>query len=349
MSNKIDLNHNCFDVIRIVCALTVFLGHFITHFNIDNYFLHNVAYFVRGVPVFFFLSGLFISHSLEKYSVKKYLHKRVFRIFPELWVCVILNFAVILVCYGHCTILDTVIYAVSQMTVFQFYTGNWLHGYGVGVPNGALWTITVTIQFYIFILFIYKILKKCNLKIWSATIVISVLLDLILEKTHNLYPMILYKFLNVSIIPFFWIFLCGVFIYTFRDKFVRSLVKYKYLLVIVYIVWKLFVPDSVSSIFSGVRYNVITTLLLIMVVTSIGFSYKCRFKEDISYSFYLYHMVVLNFIHHNIMNSFESTTQAIVFFVISFFIICLLAVISKVFISDKLTKLIEKKFKSKVG
>ena len=95
----IDINDNCFDIIRLVCAGTVFLGHFITHFNVDSLFLSTVAYFIRGVPVFFMLSGFFIAASLEKYSEKEFYIRRYLRIYPSLWICILFNFVIILVSY----------------------------------------------------------------------------------------------------------------------------------------------------------------------------------------------------------------------------------------------------------
>lgn len=68
---RVSINENCFDIIRLICTFTVFLGHFLNHFSVNNDFLHSLAFFVRGVPVFFFLSGLFIARSLEKVTVKR--------------------------------------------------------------------------------------------------------------------------------------------------------------------------------------------------------------------------------------------------------------------------------------
>lgn len=96
----ININDNCFDIIRLACTFTVFFGHFLTHFAIDNELLHGIAYFVRGVPVFFFLSGLFIARSLERYKTSEFLKRRAIRIFPELWVCVLLNLTIILISLG---------------------------------------------------------------------------------------------------------------------------------------------------------------------------------------------------------------------------------------------------------
>lgn len=91
-----NINNNCFDIIRIICTFTVFSGHFFTHFDIENTVLHGMAYFFRGVPVFFFLSGMFIARSLERYNLREFLQRRVARIFPELWCCVLFNLVLIL-------------------------------------------------------------------------------------------------------------------------------------------------------------------------------------------------------------------------------------------------------------
>lgn len=99
-ASKVNINENCFDVIRLICTFTVFFGHFLTHFSVENDVLHGIAYFVRGVPVFFFLSGLFIARSLERYKTAEFLKRRAIRIFPELWVCVIFNLVIILISLG---------------------------------------------------------------------------------------------------------------------------------------------------------------------------------------------------------------------------------------------------------
>ena len=59
--------------------------------------------------------------------------------------CVLLNLIIILASGVRAGIKDIGIYLSTQMTAFQFYTGDWLRSYGVGTPNGALWTITVDI------------------------------------------------------------------------------------------------------------------------------------------------------------------------------------------------------------
>lgn len=346
--NSINVNNNCFDIIRIFCAFTVFLGHFVTHFGVDNELLHNFSYFVRGVPVFFFLSGFFIAGSLEKYSTKEFLKRRVFRVFPELWVCVIINLIIILVSIDRAyKIKDILIYVVTQLTFFQFYTGSWLRGYGVGVPNGALWTITVDIQFYLVSIFLARWLKNCKLKIWAVIIFTACAIDIVLERTQGFYPTVLYKLLQCNIVPFIWIFLIGMFIYYNRDSLIWGIVKLKWIILVLYCLWQYIVPNDIVILFDGIRYNLVTTILLVFLVAGFGFSWNKRLGQDYSYSFYLYHMIVINFIINNICNRFFSIGQLALWLVLSTSTICVLALFSHNYIANNLARKIEIKLKSK--
>lgn len=123
-NKRIDFGDNCFDFIRIFCALTIFLGHFITDYNVPSHILNFISYFVRGVPVFFVLSGYLVARSIEKYDVKEFLIRRFFRIYPSMWVCIAINTAIILAVNPYKpSIIDFLIYVITQFTVCQFYTG----------------------------------------------------------------------------------------------------------------------------------------------------------------------------------------------------------------------------------
>lgn len=163
------------------------------------------------------------------------------------------------------------------------------------------------------------------------------MLDLIAEKTSHAYPVIIYKLLECNVLTFIWIFAFGIAIYYSSENSKRKLADLKWLFLVIYILWQYFVPGSVVGIFDGLRYNIVTTMLLLLFITGLGFSYKYRVKEDFSYSFYLYHMVVINAVVEFVGNKFK-TSQNILCFIIVFGIIGALAVFSKRMIADKVGK-----------
>lgn len=132
-STTLSFEDNCFDYIRVFCALTIFLGHFVTDYNVPSKVLDFLAYFVRGVPVFFVLSGFLVARSIEKYDVKEFLIRRFFRIYPSMWVCIAINTVIILIVNPYKpSLLDFLIYIITQFTVCQFFTG--------GVLAARIWS-----------------------------------------------------------------------------------------------------------------------------------------------------------------------------------------------------------------
>ena len=316
MNKTISIDDNSFDLIRWVCALCIFLGHFITHFQVDSPVLKFIAYFIRGVPVFFFLSGFLVARSLERYDTKEFLIRRFFRIYPSLWVCIIINTILILCLYAvKPSLKESVIYFATQFTIGQFYTSSWLRGYGVGTPNGVLWTIGVDIQFYLVALLLAKRLKKCSLVKSLVLCGICTVLSFGIELANKtgMLPESLYKLLSVSIIPYLYIFLFGMTAYYHREKVLPFCVKWVWLFVPVYTLWQ-FMPDSVQNAVMLVRYDAVSTILLLLMVIGLGYRFgKHRMKTDYSYAFYLYHMVVINVVYHVITKSVTSACLCVVY------------------------------------
>ena len=151
-------------------------GHTIVHLNIQHIpILGDFINFFYGVPIFFTMSGFLIWWSIGRSkSFGEYLKKRFWRIFPELWVAVAIEL-IVLICLYHKPInwLQFGAFAITQSTVFQFWTPDCLSGYGCGCPNGSLWTICVLIQFYFFAYFVYKALHGRKTWVWLITFVAS--------------------------------------------------------------------------------------------------------------------------------------------------------------------------------
>ncbi len=328
-AGSVDADNNSFDYIRIVCAFTIFLGHFLTHFHYQSEVLNFAAYFIRGVPVFFCLSGFFCARSADRYRRGEFLKKRFFRLYPALWLCLAVNTLLIAFTYSvRPTVREFFLYLGTQLTVFQFYTGDWLRGYGTGAPNGALWTISTEVQFYILLALAAGFMKKWSLKIWMTVITALAAFSILLEKTGGGFPSIVNKLLMVSVFPFLYIFLFGVMCYWHRDKLIPLFQKYCIPLCIVYTLWS-FLPESLTGVLQGIRYNTGTSLLLMMAVLSIGFrAGRHRLKREWSYHFYLYHMVIINFFVHNVVRNVSGIAQMLVLLILTLGITLLFTVFS---------------------
>ena len=142
---------NSLNTVRLLAACQVLLLHISDHFVLPVWLqpVHHLLNLIPGVPVFFILSGFLIWHSIEtsgSYSV--YLKKRAVRIYPELWISVILELLCLIFLYDQpVPILELLAFAFGQATVFQFWKPDSLLGYGCGTPNGSLWTIPVMVTF----------------------------------------------------------------------------------------------------------------------------------------------------------------------------------------------------------
>lgn len=285
-------HNNCFSFIKLLAAFQVMFGHLVEHLALPcpSWIVTIVTYF-RGVPIFFGISGFLIWLSIKRStSYVGYLKKRFWRIYPELWVCVIIEVMTVVILYHDWSIKHVVVFAVTQGTIAQFWTPGSLRGYGCGTPNGTLWTICVMIQFYIIAWFVYRLFHKRKWLIWIVGFVVLVLASaggelivakLGLEAIDKLY--------NQTIIRYCWIFFIGCFIAEFEDKIIPILSKFWYAFLIMGIV----IYFVKFDVFAG--YWCIWSVLLVSGL--IGFAYrypKLTVKPDISYGLFLYHMIIVN-------------------------------------------------------
>lgn len=115
-------NINSLNLIRIIAALQVFFGHMVEHLELPvNATLFHATYFLRGVPIFFVISGFCMWFSIGRSkSYGQYLMKRFWRIYPELWVAVIVEILVMVILYRGWRPGQLLLFALGQATVFQF-------------------------------------------------------------------------------------------------------------------------------------------------------------------------------------------------------------------------------------
>ena len=92
---------------------------------------------------------------------------------------------------------------------------------------------------------------------------------------------------------YFYMYFAGWFMYRYREKIVPILSKTKILCVILFIARAIYCDRFGVRI--GEYMDMIQVLLLCLMTVGFGYSFgKIRFKFDLSYGLYLYHMVVVD-------------------------------------------------------
>lgn len=213
---------NLFDLIRLYAATQVLLAHGTAHLGFKLPALLAIIFSLPGVPLFFSISGFLVGLSCLKSRGRwgDYVWHRALRIFPALWLCLLLS-VLILIAFGRGSFLFSTAgfaWLVAQATVLQFFNPSQLRDFGVGVINGSLWTIPVELQFYLLFPLIVGWLafladkRKVGLSIvsmaaiWGSSFFVGkVLLNGSLLNPESL----LAKLLHVSLVPHLFQFLLG--------------------------------------------------------------------------------------------------------------------------------------------
>ena len=311
---------NNFDIIRLLASLQVIIIHCIIHLEINNISNTYIIQLFPGVLMFFCISGFLIMSSFDRNSnIKQYTINRVLRIFPGLYVSLIFTLFLLLI-FNIIEITElfsgpVLTWIFAQLTFFQFWTPDILRDWGVGTPNGSLWTITVELQFYIILPILVLCLKK--IKLIYKILVLGITLTLVnyfLSINSGLNESLIDKLVGVSFVPYLNFFLTGVIIYVFWAK-IKILFEGKaFIWLIVYLSFCFFCDLKPSYHPSGFQF--ISNFLLSILTISAAFTYpkigKFLKGNDISYGLYIYHMLVINsMIHLGFSKRFEHLLIAI--------------------------------------
>jgi peptidoglycan/LPS O-acetylase OafA/YrhL len=328
---------NNFDLIRLVAALQVVLSHAVGHTGlIDRLpaWERNVFEYLAwlpGVPVFFVISGFLIARSYEnsRGDSVAYAWRRFLRIYPALWVC--LGVTILTIgAFGFLTreFLGSPTFPAwlaGQATFVQFFNPAQFRDFGIGVANGALWSITVELQFYVFVPLLYgtlfrkrKRLGKVGGLVLCGLIAGSFFLWCLMDHAltgpggYTGAPMG-WKLMFVTLAPHFWMFSFGILAHRYwrylahwiEGTFIHWLSAY---LVLMWVREVAFEPRSVWF-YAGYFPS---RVLLALVTISAAYSAKTLSGrllrgQDISYGVYIYHSIVINvFVELGLLDSLVS-------------------------------------------
>ena len=304
-----DWRVNNFDLLRLLAALQVAEVHSIAILKPTGYFARLLEAGLDrfpGVPIFFVISGVLISKSYEHSdSLRDYLRNRCLRIFPGLWVCLVVSVAVILALrvgsFGRITAPDWLLWWAGQMSIFQGFQAAFLEPLSTGL-NRSLWTIPIELEFYIVLPALYGILRLRrrlgNMRLLAIALA-SLAVQLLIVSSHRPVGQArAYSLLQGTLAPYLWMFLVGVSIQrnwsTVRGWLVGRAHWWGlgYLLLCVAARW--------LRVGTGGNYmNPVYLLPLAGLIVSLAMSApllsdRILRHHDISYGLYLYHMLVIN-------------------------------------------------------
>ena len=261
-----------------------------------------ISYF-PGVPIFFFVSGFLVPRSFEKLQgglagTYEFLKNRTLRLYPALWACFLVS--VLSVYYSG--YFDQIkfefqsfsLWAIAQNSFAQFYNPEFLRGYGTGVLNGSLWTITVELQFYLLTPIMVFLFRKNVSAIVAVTLVFASF-NLILNNA-GVPDSTGAKLIWVSFVPWIYMFLLGYLVATSKRLF-KGIHRLPLLAVLVAYCVVFYATENFID--GNNHIHPAATVLLSCLIIKVAYqksnlSQKLLGKNDISYGVYIYHMPIVN-------------------------------------------------------
>lgn len=282
------------NTLRFLAAFQVMWGHVILHLDVttSTYLgqnlietITNILRYFNGVPLFFFLSGYLNYFSIKKSkSSREFFKKKFWRIYPELWMGVIIEVFTIFVCYkGRTEWLQLGVFFFTQATIFQFWTPEFLRAYGCGTPNGSLWTIGITIQFYILSWLTRKFWSKRKMWFWFVSIGMFIVVGAATRTLEKYMSPFLYKLYCQTIVQYLWIFLLGLATAEYANKIISVLKKYWWVFVILFIMSRTIGVDIYAR-----NYPIFMVTIACFGCLGLAYAFpEFNIKLDISYAVFI--------------------------------------------------------------
>ena len=243
-----------------------------------------------------------ISRSYENaIDVGDYYRNRCLRIFPALWVCLIVSVGVVLAGglgrLAHASPAEWLAWWLAQMSLFQGYPAPFLEPPGTRL-NGSLWTIPVELEFYLILPALYALCGPCARRgnaLLGCVLLASLAFHFIVIEGKPWVGLAAGVFILDTIVPYLWMFLTGVLIQRnwpllrglFVDQVHRWFIGYGVLCALGVCLHKGVGSADISPVF---------LLPLAGLAISGAMSYRTLserllHRNDVSYGLYIYHML----------------------------------------------------------
>lgn len=306
---------NNFHLLRLLAAAEVLIAHGSAHLKTPlPSLLIDVLWWFPGVPIFFIASGFLISMSFHaNQDLMSFFRNRVLRIFPALWVCLLVSLLVVAVLGNGDHFWENEVFwqwfaaqTIAFSSLAQILGGGLFSEFGTHDLNGALWTLSVELQFYLLLPVLFYVMSKASSRLlpiavafFASLLIYLVTISYWSEELGGNWALIVYT----SVLPHLFVFLLGVMAYLYFER-IKGLLVNKFwwwlaaYLVVRAVLWQVGYVGY-WAVEQSVMLLLLTKILLGGVVLSfafsfVGLSHRLLGENDVSYGVYIYHMVVIN-------------------------------------------------------
>jgi len=315
-----DSRINNFDLIRLFAALLVVISHSVYHTGLYEKLspgmasFFNALHLIPAVPIFFVVSGFLINASFERdpSNLRGYFWRRGLRIFPALWVAIFISIACLasfgFLSNGFASSSTFLKWLATQFTFLQAWNPEHFRGFGNGVVNGALWTISVELQYYLIVpiwCLLGRKLGGSRFLLEISILLISMTAHLFMRHSFNIAggfseaPMA-FKALHMTLLPHLWMFMLGVWIcrhFNVLSDFVTDRFPIWAALWMISAISGKYIFESIPALSSSLY--IVSHILL--AFATISFAYTARTLSskilrgnDMSYGIYIFHCLIIN-------------------------------------------------------
>lgn len=313
-----DINKNAFDILRWFSAISVMMLHYTWYAKEltpeASQILTKIREVIKvfpGVVILFTISGFLVSYSFENSeSLILYLKKRVIRMYPDLWLCTLLNLIIIALIVPYLLDGSEIFKWILTQTIGIANTPACLKGFATGSINGALWTVFTEIQLYILLGVLFPLISKFSMKKWALILAGLFVCNIGCKEMSADKGAIIAKIIERIFLPYAIWFFIGVFCYIKRKYILNAIKKLTPFLLITYIVIK-----AIGFDISGYYASVSESILLPFIAIGLAYSLPTkRISFDLTYQIFLYHWIVINLmVHFNVFGTVNWLIAACVF------------------------------------
>ena len=312
-----DRTDNDFHFIRLIASVMVIFSHSFYLFKsgekdmIDYYTNGNFTFGSLGVYIFLIVSGYLISHSLlHSKSTFDFFKKRFLRIFPALWIMILVSVFVI----GPVFSPENIWQYFKQSSNYEFLKNFLLFLptnlkipslFGAnpnGAFNGSLWTIPYEVFFYFLLFIIYRFRLFTFKTLLLIQWVVFVILHVYLGQKIFIYSYSTPWLLNLNIEHCFRLFIyfeAGILLFLFKSIFSSKFFWLSYLVGVIL----LFSFTGISNLF--VEFS-LPPLIIYFAISNSKFAFISAYG-DFSYGMYLYSYIIQQILvsyNFDFMNSY---------------------------------------------